>query len=184
MILDKIIYRLRTGIIFKNIKENVVVCDLGCRKNVTFLKQISSKIKYGYGFDIDAENYKESNIETKKLNFESERIPLGDQSVDCILMSAVLEHLNDPKNIIKEAYRILGPGGVFLLTTPSVYAKPILEFLAFKLKIISREDISEHKKYYKTSDIVKLFANCGFDEKNVKCKYFELFFNILVIAKK
>ena len=149
-----------------------------------FLKKISPIIKYGYGFDIDADNYKDSKIESKKLNFDLEKIPLQDKSVDCVIMTAVLEHLNNPENIIKEAFRILNKGGILLLTTPSIYAQPILDFLAFKLKIISKEDILEHKKYYKPSNIIKLATDSGFNKENIKYKYFELFLNILVIAKK
>jgi 2-polyprenyl-3-methyl-5-hydroxy-6-metoxy-1,4-benzoquinol methylase len=184
MILDKIIYQLRTGVITKNIKKDTIICDLGCRKSAFFLKKISSIIKYGYGFDIDAENYKDPKIETKKINFNSDKIPLENESVDCVIMAAVLEHLNNPENIIKESHRILKKGGMFLLTTPSVYSKPILEFLALKLKVINKEDILEHKKYYKPSEIIELFVECGFDKKNIKYKYFELFFNILIITTK
>ena len=36
---------------------------------------------------------------------------IKDESFDWILMKDVLEHLDDPINVIKEAYRILKPGG-------------------------------------------------------------------------
>jgi ubiquinone/menaquinone biosynthesis C-methylase UbiE len=183
MILDKIIYNLRIGVIKKYVKKDMVVCDLGCRKGA-FLKKISQIIRYGYGFDIDVESHKDSKIEIKKLNFDLEKIPLEDKSVDCVIMAAVLEHLNNPENIIKEAHRILKKGGIFLLTTPSIYSKPVLEFLAFKLKIISNEDILEHKKYYKPQKIVKMFIDCGFNKKNIKYRYFEIFFNILAVVEK
>jgi len=184
MILDDIICKIRTDFLRRNIKKDMVVCDLGCTKSAFFLKKISPVIKYGYGFDIDVENYKDSKIETKELNFDSEKIPLENEAVDCVLMSAVLEHLSNPENIIEEACRILKKDGIFLLTTPSVYAKPVLEFLAFKLQAISRESILEHKKYYKPSDIIELFAKCGFKKENIKYNYFEMFFNISVIARK
>lgn len=183
-LLDSIIYRIRTGVVKKNIKSGVVICDLGCRKGASFLREILPNIKYGYGFDIDAVDLKEEKIETKKLDFDSGKIPLNNESVDCVIMSAVLEHLNNPENIVKEANRILKKEGVFIITTPSIYSKPVIEFLAFKLGIINKADILEHKKYFKASEIVDLFYKCGFLKENIKCSYFEMFFNVLVVAKK
>ena len=50
-------------------------------------------------------------------------------------MLAVLEHLDHPIEIVKEIERILKPKGKLILTVPSRNSKPVLEFLAYKLKI-------------------------------------------------
>jgi hypothetical protein len=40
------------------------------------------------------------------------------------------------------------------MTIPSVYSKPVLEFLAYKLKIISKDEILDHKQYYDKSKLL------------------------------
>jgi len=43
-----------------------------------------------------------------------------DASFDVVLASHLIEHLNRPGDFIREAARILSPGGYFLLTTPNI----------------------------------------------------------------
>lgn len=45
-------------------------------------------------------------------------IPLDDEHVDTILCTAVLEHLEEPQDALREAYRVLKPGGYAIYTVP------------------------------------------------------------------
>lgn len=45
-------------------------------------------------------------------------IPLGDETVDCVLCTEVLEHVPEPAAALREMARILKPGGRLLLTAP------------------------------------------------------------------
>ena len=184
MITDKIFRDLRGNQILKYIPDNSVVCDIGCGSNGQFLRKISSKIKKGYGFDIKAEYYKDDKIEIRENDLEKGSIPLKDETADMVVMLAVLEHLKEPEKIIREIRRILKNNGYFCLTTPSPKAKGILEFLAFKLKIINKNDIFEHKKYFSPKEIISLLMANGFRKENITTKYFEFGLNILAFAKK
>lgn len=62
-------------------------------------------------------------------------IPFDDESVDIITSMAIIEHLENPERYVQECYRILKPQGFMILTVPSPLAKPILEFMVYKLKI-------------------------------------------------
>ena len=42
-------------------------------------------------------------------------------NTEIVLMSEVLEHLREPKQSLSEVFRIMKPGGIFLLTTPFIY---------------------------------------------------------------
>ena len=184
MVLDNILRYLRYRIVLSKIPSNSIVCDIGCGKNAYFFKKISGLINYGFGFDKDIEFYKDSKIELRKINFETEKLPLSQEIVDIVTMMAVLEHLDNCQNVLQEIYRILKPGGRLILTTPSPAAKFILEFLAFKLKLISRRDIKEHKKYLSPQEIKNLLSKSGFQPEKIKTSYFEGGLNILAVAEK
>jgi ubiquinone/menaquinone biosynthesis C-methylase UbiE len=160
-LLDKFIRWWRFKKIITHIPQNSIVCDIGCGKNPYLLKKISNLIKYGIGFDKGLENYKDSKLELKNLEI-SKNIPLGNESCDVVTMMAVLEHLFYPQEILNESFRILKNGGKLILTTPTPISKPILEFLAYKISLIDKREISSHKNYFWLSDIKKLLAQAGF----------------------
>jgi 2-polyprenyl-3-methyl-5-hydroxy-6-metoxy-1,4-benzoquinol methylase len=186
MLLDDIFRYLRWQKairVIKNFPKKMVICDIGCGPSGEFLKTISSFINFGFGFDKNINFYKNSRIDLKKIDFDKKGIPLGEETVDVVTMLAVLEHLENPKNILRETFRILKTNGFLILTTPSSRAKPILDFLA-KLRLINKEAISEHKKYYSLEELENLFLNTSFRKENINLKYFEFGFNILAIIKK
>ncbi len=45
-------------------------------------------------------------------------IPLSDESVDAVIIQAVLEHVLDPQDVVAEIYRVLRPGGLVYADTP------------------------------------------------------------------
>jgi SAM-dependent methyltransferase len=114
----------------------------------------------------------------------NEALPLPDAYADVVVSLAVIEHLTDPEIHTLEAYRILKPGGVLLLTTPSPRAKPILEFLAFRLGVIDRFEIEDHKHYFNTSELRTVLESAGFKPENLKVSLFQFGFNTFVVARK
>lgn len=71
----------------------------------------------------------------------SKPLPIGDSSVDAVTSLAVVEHLDDSAVHVSEVYRILRPGGVTILTTPSTRANSVLELLAFRLHVIDAAEV-------------------------------------------
>lgn len=102
---------------------------------------------------------------------------------DITLMLAVLEHLpeKDMEKIFEFLVSKLKNNGRMIIITPTKIAKPVLEFLAF-LRILDKENIKEHKKYWNFKDLKELA-----DRYNLKIeKYykFQLGFNQMIIFRK
>jgi SAM-dependent methyltransferase len=49
---------------------------------------------------------------------DAEGLPLADASVDVVVLSAVLEHVLDPRRAVAEAKRVLRPGGRLVVYVP------------------------------------------------------------------
>ena len=55
------------------------------------------------------------------VKWDGLNMPLSDESFDSLLLTEVLEHCSDPRNIFKEIYRVLKKGGIAFITTPFVF---------------------------------------------------------------
>lgn len=180
---ERLLAKFRFQNAIKHIPQNSIVCDIGCGRDFRFLKQISGFIRHGIGIDKNAKNFKNSQLEIKRFDVEN-GIPLNPQSVDIITMLAVLEHLRTPEKVLKECFRVLKRDGKLILTTPSPRAKPVLEFLSFKLNLLNQEQIKNHKNYFAPAKTKKMLQKAGFSQGNIKSWYFGFGFNNLTIAKK
>ncbi|MEA2036027.1 MAG: class I SAM-dependent methyltransferase [Nanoarchaeota archaeon] len=157
-----------------------IVADIGCG-NGEFLNKISNKIIEGIGFD-DIHDRKKERIELRRAKL-SKKIPLRSESVDCVTMLASLEHFEYPLELLMESGRVLKKGGVLLITSPTPRAKKILEFLSYKLRIVSPKQIKDHKNYFNKYEIREILIKRA-KFKKIIAKTFQWGLNNLVIAYK
>lgn len=180
-LLEPYLRKIRIRKIRRYIPDDAVLCDIGCGFCAGFLQDISHHISKGYGFDKKIEEKSIGNIYIKNADI-SDCIPLEDETIDCVTLLAVLEHLSDSKKVLFECNRILKSGGILILTTPSLKSKPLLEFLSFKLGIVSPVEIADHKHYYSKRELKDLLTCSGFCV--IKCNSFEFGLNNMLIATK
>jgi SAM-dependent methyltransferase len=55
-----------------------------------------------------------------KVNIDRSPLPYADAQFDAVTCSEVIEHLENFRALLREAHRVLKPGGVLVLTTPNV----------------------------------------------------------------
>lgn len=99
-----------------------------------------------------------------------------------VCMLAVLEHLNYPLLMLKEIRRVLVKNGILLLTVPSHAAKPVLEFLSYKLHIIDEAEIRDHKRYFNKADLLDLSQRADLSLESHS--YFQFGFNNFAKIRK
>lgn len=181
---EKILASLRYLKIRKYIDSvsHPICVDIGCGFHGGFLRRIENRIGGGYGFDIRANEAKYGKVRIINNSKYHGRVPLKNEKADCVFMLAVLEHLPVDTPLLSEAVRVLKRNGYFIVTTPAPAAKPVLEFLSFRLHLVSEESIREHQHYYSKKELQNLMRkhNC----RIVKCQKFQFGFNQLIVGKK
>ncbi|MCX6823049.1 MAG: class I SAM-dependent methyltransferase [candidate division SR1 bacterium] len=186
-LLDRILYRLRIFQLQKHCDFNEkIIVDVGCGYNAIFLGYLQNKFmpKKLIAFDINLNVpfLYEKGISPFKSDL-NQGFVLPEQP-DMILCTAVLEHLDKPMIFLEYAYKNLKKGGCLVLTTPSIRSKPVLEFLAFRLKLISAVEIHDHKQYYTKEILVDYLQRAGFEKHNIHHHYFEFCMNNFVLVRK
>jgi 2-polyprenyl-3-methyl-5-hydroxy-6-metoxy-1,4-benzoquinol methylase len=156
--------------------------DVGCGHDAELLRSLEPHIAAGVGIDFKAPAICSAKLRTVSATLDCE-LPFDDQFFDLITLLAVLEHLEHPEAIVRECARLLRPGGGLLITVPSRYAKPVLEFLAFKLGIVSPEEIADHKRYFNRDDLLNFFLDMP-ELEIAEHGYFQWRFNNLLFATK
>lgn len=174
-VLEPLLRKFRLAKVMPHIPKNSNLLDIGCGPKASFLKHAASHIHQGFGVDFKVKPFDEGNIHVSQLMF-SGQLPFQDASFDVVTMLAVLEHIEHEREILNEIYRVLVPGGKLVLTVPSVWAQPVLEFLSYKLKIVSEDEIRDHKRYYNRQRLRQVLINeSGFIGFNHR--YFQLWMN-------
>ena len=72
------------------------------------------------GLDIlDSRDEDMRDLEFNLVNIATKELPFADSSIDWIFAIEVLEHLENPRFFMREAFRVLKPNGHFVMSTPS-----------------------------------------------------------------
>jgi SAM-dependent methyltransferase len=86
--------------------------DIGCG-NKPYETVFRPSVKTYVGCDIA-----QSSLRRVDLICDATAIPLPDESVDTVLSTQTLEHVADHRALLIEAFRLLRPGGVLILSAP------------------------------------------------------------------
>ena len=169
-----------------NILRKGKILDMGCGSIPFFLLRIKFNEKYGMDSSLKLRSFDEKKINLIPSNIaKGKPLPFEDNFFEVVVLLAVLEHLEDEEAgfILSEIRRVLKKNGRFILTTPAPWAGGLLKFMS-KLKLISQNEIDDHKgrnNYYKVKDFLQ---QVGFKKENIKSGHFEFFLNNWVYADK
>jgi len=196
------------------LKAGETVLDLGSGGGIDVLlsaRRVSPGGK-AYGLDMTdemlalaRENQKKSGVDNVEfLKGEIESIPLPDNTVDVIISNCVINLSGDKDAVLREAFRVLKPGGRFavsdIVTRGEIPAEIKQNLLLWagciagaldeteyceKLTAAGFKDVTiEPTRIYKSEDILAMFVDKGFDVSALAPQVDEKFISGFIRARK
>jgi len=150
-----------------NVKLKIL--DIGCGSG-EFLANLSSKSFEKYGQEVNPQGLKmcrHRNIEV--INKELNESGLTADSFDVITMWHVLEHLDNPAQLLMEAHRILKSNGVLIIATPNT------DSFGFKYGMQNwfHLDSPRHIILYNRKSVALLLTKAGFKIERFKNIFYD-----------
>ena len=113
-------YYLKNVLKVQESNQHQTVLDLGCGQGTSlkYFNELNNNIDW-YGIDIEKSPEVLSREETneKFITFDGINIPFNDNYFDLIYCKQVFEHVKNPRELLKEVYRVLKSGGYLVGST-------------------------------------------------------------------
>lgn len=94
-----------------------VLLDIGCGRK-PYKDLLAPYVTEHIGIDHDKTFHDKSNIDRFGTAYD---IPAGDGEFDSAVCTAVLEHLEEPEQALRECYRVLKPEGIAIYSVPFIW---------------------------------------------------------------
>ncbi len=144
------------------IKDHIKILDIGSGQGffkLFFDANFNETIDW-YGIEVwegRTEFCKHIGYKMFEVDLEKGILPFEDESFDIVIASHVLEHLPNPKDIIKEMNRVLKTGGQSIIATPTKL--PLIAELDSFFHRISKRNIGETQQAFTHKSLQKLILS-------------------------
>ena len=81
----------------------------------------------------------------KIIQGDAQNPPFQNDSFDVVCAAALIEHVENPIKMLEEAYRVLKPGGIIIITTPDPFFDKIAQAIGHIEKDLHQETFSIKK---------------------------------------
>lgn len=108
-------------------------------------------------------------------------MPIFDGKFNTITMIAVIEHLKNLENVLRQCYTLLKNNGSLIITTPTPFGGKIHKNSA-RLGLTSKDAVEEHHRLYSYKDMKSLLTSHGF--RIYIYQKFELWMNQMFVGRR
>ena len=180
-LLAKFVRQKRTLAVLPHIQGDVL--DLGCGVS-RIPRYLNPNSKY-VGVEINPKFIKWLRDNYPRHTFYQWDLVTGNlcfhSQFDTVLMIAVLEHLRNPDNVMKQIPALLKPDGKLVMTTPTPLGGKI-HAIGARIDLFYKEAADQHEGFYNRDQISTLLS-----KYDLEIIYFKLFLsggNQIVVSKK
>ncbi|MDP3973587.1 MAG: class I SAM-dependent methyltransferase [Candidatus Daviesbacteria bacterium] len=161
-----------------NLQDGDKVLEVGCGNGyyLSLLNRIGKKVDL-VGIDHDRLALKDAikyigNNKVKLIYSKAENLPFESSVFDKVVMSEVIEHVNDEEKTLKEIKRVLKKGGILVLTTCNIEYPFLWDPINWVLQHFFNTHIesgfwagiwNQHTRLYKEKTVQKLVNKAGLE---------------------
>lgn len=159
------IFEKRILLIKKYIKSKGRVLDVGCSNGV-FLDLFKKRNWQTWGVD-PSENAEIARIKGHRISNDSfENVSLQKNYFDLVILNHTLEHMDNPRAIIKKAYTLLKNGGILFIDVPNK-GSLLSKLLGNKWPYLLPD---EHKSQFTKKSLYKMVSYAGFKVEKISSR--------------
>ena len=152
----------------RGVKSETVV-DLGC--GVGALHSTLARYCKNY-IGVDAVRYENFPADASfiEADLNAPRFPIDSQSADLVVAAETIEHLENPRALLREITRVVKPRGWIVVTTPNQLSFLSLGTLALKRRFSAFQDVHypAHITALLEHDLIRIATECGLREPAVQ----------------
>tara|TARA_B100000902_G_scaffold369903_1_gene394529 strand:- start:3188 stop:3895 length:708 start_codon:yes stop_codon:yes gene_type:complete len=154
-----------------NLESNQLILDMGCgegRHSIGALLETPANV---IGLDLSVQDLKIAKHRLNDFDLSDinafctfgvgniNDIPIKNASLDAVMCSEVLEHVDSPEESIHELVRVLKPGGVMALSVP----RYLPELICWKLSKEYSQTPGGHVRIFRHRQLKDLAVNAGLE---------------------
>jgi 2-polyprenyl-3-methyl-5-hydroxy-6-metoxy-1,4-benzoquinol methylase len=109
---------LRAALVSRGLSKNAHLLDVGCGTGALF-PYIQDLCERYDGADVVRYPEFPSHLTFHGINLDAQRIEIADASMDAAVAVETIEHLENPRALVRELARAIKPGGIVAVTTPN-----------------------------------------------------------------
>lgn len=160
----------RIDLAIRVVEKGKRLLDLGCADGI-LAQQLHKRFAEAHGVDISETALsiaRQRGIETHRVNVDEEPLPFADGFFDAITCLDLVEHVFEPRVLLREMARVLAPGGSVYIAFPNIrYIIRIKELIAGRFPKTSGDVAYSydggHLHYYTPEDMRRLLEEQGLE---------------------
>lgn len=138
------------------------ILDVGCGAG-NLKPYVSGKFKRYIGVDVVRYDGFPLDAEFHQVDMERDPVPLSSEIADVVVSVETIEHLENPRALLRELVRLTEPGGWVIVTTPNQLSFLSLVVLIFKRRFAAFQDCNypAHRTALLEVDLRRIAQECG-----------------------
>lgn len=162
------VYRM-VSLALAEVRAGGTLVDLGCGSG-RVLPFLASQVSTYIGVDVIRYDDFPEDVEFRQLDLDTGTAALPDATADIVTAIETIEHLENPRALIRELTRLAKPGGWVVVTTPNNRSLLSLASLVLKghFNAFLGESYPAHITALVELDLRRMFGECGLGEVRVR----------------